>query len=64
MTKYFVYLMLSVLSFGLISCEDNEEDHIFDFELLYGITQCVCNQLGYVKALEHLYFKRDAIIEL
>ncbi len=29
-----------------------------------GKTQCVCNQLGYVKALEHLYFKRDAIIEL
>lgn len=41
MNKYFVYLMLSVLSFGLISCKDNEEDHIFDFDLLYGIWEVV-----------------------
>lgn len=29
-----------------------------------GNTRCECNQLGYVRALEHLSFKRDAIIEL
>ncbi len=29
-----------------------------------GNTQCVCNQLGYVKALENIYFKQDAVIEL
>ena len=29
-----------------------------------GNTQCVCNQLGYVRALEHIYFKKDAVIEL
>ena len=29
-----------------------------------GDTQCVCNQLGYVKAFEHLYFKNDAVIDL
>ena len=31
---------------------------------LIGNTRCVCNQLGYVRALEHLYFKTDAVIEL
>lgn len=29
-----------------------------------GNTRCVCNQLGYVRALEHLYFRKDAAIEL
>lgn len=29
-----------------------------------GNTRCVCNQLGYVGASEHLHFKKDAIIEL
>lgn len=29
-----------------------------------GNTMCVCNQLGYVRALEHLYFRKDAIITL
>ena len=27
-----------------------------------GNTMCVCNQLGYVRALEHLYFRKDAAI--
>ena len=31
---------------------------------LIGNTRCVCNQLGYVRAMEHLSFKRDAYIEL
>lgn len=31
---------------------------------LIGNTLCLCNQLGYVRASEHLYFKKDAIIEL
>ena len=31
---------------------------------LIGNTRCVCNQLGYVRVLEHLYFKTDAVIEL
>ena len=31
---------------------------------LIGNTRCVCNQLGYVRALEHIYFKTDAVIEL
>ncbi len=29
-----------------------------------GDTQCVCNQLGYVRAFEHTSFKRDAVVEL
>ena len=29
-----------------------------------GSTMCVCNQLGYVRAFEHLYFKKDAVIVL
>mgnify|MGYP002508006851 FL=1 len=29
-----------------------------------GNTMCVCNQLGYVRALEHLYFRKDAVITL
>lgn len=29
-----------------------------------GNTLCVCNQLGYVRALEHLYFRKDALITL
>lgn len=31
---------------------------------LIGKTQCVCNQLGYIKALEHLTFKNDLFKEL
>lgn len=31
---------------------------------LIGNTQCVCNQFGYVRASEHLYFKNDAFIDL
>lgn len=29
---------------------------------LIGNTECICNQLGYVRALEHICFKKDAII--
>lgn len=29
-----------------------------------GDAECVSNQLGYVKGMEHLHFKRDAVIEL
>ena len=29
-----------------------------------GNTMCVCNQLGYVRALEHLDFRKDAVIIL
>ncbi len=31
---------------------------------LIGNTQFVCNQLGYIKALEHLTFKTDSVIDL
>ena len=29
-----------------------------------GNTMCICNQLGYVRALEHLYFQKDVVITL
>ena len=29
-----------------------------------GNTMCVCNQFGYVRALEHLYFRKNAVITL
>lgn len=41
MDKYLVYLMLSLFSFLLISCEDKEEAHIPDLALLDGIWEVV-----------------------
>ena len=46
MNKCFIYLMLSLLSFGLISCEDKEEVHALDLNLLDGVWEVVdeCTQ--------------------
>ena len=41
MKRYFVYLMLSLLSFGLISCEDKEDVDVFDLNLFGGIWEVV-----------------------